>query len=238
MDAQRLGRRFRQAACSGGGGQRAHAPKPRKGVHPHQPHSAGQQVIHAALGRVQIGVHTDGRNAPLGQPERQILGAQLFQRMKNHRVMAHDQAAALLGCLPNDRAGHLQRREDSRHRRAAVHQQARIVPALGQVLRGPLLHKGQHLAHRYRFHGQAPFQGIGGRTFGLLPPAKSRGRVQGRPGPIFILQRIVLCPPAFLPAGPAAHQWAAVPPAGHPTGTSAAWEAADAGRPASLQAPS
>ena len=59
MDAQRLGGRLGQAAGGGGGGQRAHAAQPRKGVHPHQPHGAGQQVIHAALGSVQIGVHTD-----------------------------------------------------------------------------------------------------------------------------------------------------------------------------------
>lgn len=50
-----------------------------------------------ALCSVQIGVHTDGRNARLHQLERHILRAEPFERVKNDRVVGHDHLTLLCG---------------------------------------------------------------------------------------------------------------------------------------------
>ena len=61
------------------------------------PKMPGQHLVHAALGGIQIGVHTDGGNARLHQLERHILRASFFERVKDDRVVRHDDRALLCG---------------------------------------------------------------------------------------------------------------------------------------------
>lgn len=68
-----------------------------KGFHILHVKDACQHFVHAALGSIQIGVYTDGRNACLHQLERHILRADLFERIKNDRVVGHDHLTLLCG---------------------------------------------------------------------------------------------------------------------------------------------
>ena len=81
-----------------------------------------QHIVHPALGGIQIGVHTDGGNARLHQLIGHIGGAQPLERVKDDRVVRHDDRALLCGSLCHHFRGDVQRHQHPAHIAAAVHQ--------------------------------------------------------------------------------------------------------------------
>ena len=120
-----------------------------KGFHILHAENARQHLVDPALGGIQIGVHADGRNARPHQPERHILRLQPLERIKNDRVMGHDQFALLCGGLLQNFRGNVQCHKHPVHCTAAVHQQAGVVPVFGQLQRRDALHCFVYLINCY-----------------------------------------------------------------------------------------
>ena len=110
-----------------------------------------QHIVHPALGGIQIGVHTNGGNARLHQLIRHIGGAQPLERVKDDRVMRHDDRALLCRSLCHHLRGDVQRHQHPAHIAAAVHQQAGVIPVLCQFRRGKPLHYFVYLLYRGHF---------------------------------------------------------------------------------------
>ena len=110
-----------------------------------------QHIVHPALGGIQIGVHTDGGNARLHQLIGHIGGAQPLERVKDDRVVRHDDRALLCRCFCHHFRGDVQRHQHPAHRAAAVHQQAGVIPVLCQLRRGKPLHYFVYLLYRGHF---------------------------------------------------------------------------------------
>ena len=127
-----------------GGAHTAHAAQAAKGSGIVDAEQRAQNVIHAARGRIQIGVHTNGRNVLFHHAEHHILPPQLFHGIKNDGVMRYDQLAALIFGLGHHFIRDVQRHQNACHIGAAIHQKAHIVPVLGQSFRRELLHILQH----------------------------------------------------------------------------------------------
>ena len=100
----------------------------------------GQHIVHPALGGIQIGVHTDGGNARLHQLIGHIGGAQPLERVKDDRVVRHDDRALLCRSFCHHLRGDVQCHQHPAHIAAAVHQQAGVIPVLCQLRRGKPLH--------------------------------------------------------------------------------------------------
>ena len=120
-----------------------------KGFHILHVKDACQHFVHAALGSIQIGVHTDGRNARLHQLERHILRADLFERIKNDRVVGHDHLTLLCSGFGHHFGGDVQCCQHPVHLPAAVHQQAGIIPVFRQLQRRDGLHCFVYLINCY-----------------------------------------------------------------------------------------
>ena len=110
-----------------------------------------QHIVHPALGGIQIGVHTDGGNARLHQLIGHIGGAQPLERVKDDRVVRHDDRALLCRSFCHHLRGDVQRHQHPAHIAAAVHQQARVIPVLCQLRRGKPLHYFVYLLYRGHF---------------------------------------------------------------------------------------
>ena len=100
----------------------------------------GQHLVDAAGSRIQIGMHADGRDARPHQLERHILRPQLFERVKDDRVVRHNGFAVLRGGLCHHLRGDVQRDQHPGHFPGAVHQQTGVVPAFCQFQRRDALH--------------------------------------------------------------------------------------------------
>ena len=148
-----------------------------KGLHVLHAENACKHLVHAALCSVQIGVHTDGRNARLHQLERHILRAQPFERIKNDRVVGHDHLTLLCGGFLHHLRGDVQRRQHPVHRAAAVHQQAGIVPAFGQFQRRDGLHCFVYLP--YCYHRSVPSFKIASISAASALPSGTPRRIRG-----------------------------------------------------------
>ena len=120
-------------------GERFHLPHPK---------DTGQHLIDAALGGIEIRMHTNRRDAAFHQLEGHVLPTQLFEGREDDRVMGHDEPAALPGGLFHHLGGDVQRHQHTGHLAAAVYQQARIVPAFGQSQRRDALHLFVYLLYR------------------------------------------------------------------------------------------
>ena len=151
-----------------GGGSLVHradaAAAVRKG--PGIPHAQDgrQRVIDAALGRVQVGVHADGRDALLHQQRGHIPRRQRLDGVENDRVVGDNQLAAQRGGLPHHLGGDVQRSQNTGDRAAGIHQQPHVVPVLGQLRRRKAAQLVQHLLYGYSH----PFSSI------LLKPGSRR----------------------------------------------------------------
>ena len=110
-----------------------------------------QHIVHPALGGIQIRVHTNGGNARLHQLIRHIGGAQPLERVKDDRVVCHDDCALLCRSFCHHLRGDVQRHQHPAHRAAAVHQQAGVIPVLCQLRRGKPLHYFVYLLYRGHF---------------------------------------------------------------------------------------
>ena len=110
-----------------------------------------QHIVHPALGGIQIGVHTNGGNARLHQLIGHIGGAQPLERIKDDRVVRHDDRAPLCRSFCHHLRGDVQRHQHPAHRAAAVHQQAGVIPVLCQFRRGKPLHSFVYLLYRGHF---------------------------------------------------------------------------------------
>ena len=148
-----------------------------KGFHILHVKDACQHFVHAALGSIQIGVHTDGRNARLHQLERHILRADLFERIKNDRVVGHDHLTLLCGGFGHHLGGDVQCCQHPVHLPAAVHQQAGIVPAFGQFQRRDGLHCFVYLP--YCYHRSVPSFKIASISAASALPSGTPRRIRG-----------------------------------------------------------
>ena len=101
---------------------------------------ACQHFIDTALGGIQVGVHTDGGDPFLHQLERQVGRAQFFQRVEDDRVVGDDELAAVLFGLRQRFGRDIQCHQHPGDFPAAVHQQAGVIPAFGQLQRSHPLH--------------------------------------------------------------------------------------------------
>ena len=110
-----------------------------------------QHIVHPALGGIQIGVHTDGGNARLHQLIGHIGGAQPLERVKDDRMVRHDDRALLCRSFCHHLRGDVQRHQYPAHLAAAVHQQAGVIPVLCQFRRGKPLHYFVYLLYRGHF---------------------------------------------------------------------------------------
>ena len=110
-----------------------------------------QHIIHPALGGIQIGVHTDGGNARLHQLIGHIGGAQPLERVKDDRVVRHNDRALLCRSFCHHLRGDVQRHQHPAHLAAAVHQQTGVIPVLCQLRRGKPLHYFVYLLYRGHF---------------------------------------------------------------------------------------
>ena len=100
---------------------------------------------------IQIGVHTNGGNARLHQLIGHIGGAQPLERVKDDRVVRHDDCALLCRSFCHHLRGDVQRHQHPAHLAAAVHQQAGVIPVLCQFRRGKPLHYFVYLLYRGHF---------------------------------------------------------------------------------------
>ena len=110
-----------------------------------------QHIVHPALGGIQIRVHTNGGNTRPHQLIRHIGGAQPLERIKDDRVMRHDDRALLCRRFCHHLRGDVQRHQHPAHIAAAVHQQAGVIPVLCQFRRGKPLHSFVYLLYRGHF---------------------------------------------------------------------------------------
>ena len=100
-----------------------------EGLHLPHPEEPGQHLIDAALGGIQIRVHTDGRDAVFHQLKGHVLPAQLLERGEDDRVVGHNELTALPGRFLHHLGGDVQRHQDPGRSAAAIHQQAGVVPS-------------------------------------------------------------------------------------------------------------
>ena len=119
-----------------------------KGLQVLHPEDARQHLVDAALGRVQVRVHTDGGDPRPHQLTGYLLRADLFQRGKDDRMVRHDDLTVLPGRFLYHFGRDVQRHQHLLHRAAAVHQQTGVVPALCQFQRGNALHFFIYLLNR------------------------------------------------------------------------------------------
>ncbi len=151
-----------------------------------EPQGLGQDVVHAVKGEIQIRVHGDD-----GDPALQIfqhgLGHRIVghvaRRMKDDRVVGHDEVAAQSLRLGADRPGRIQGDQDLRHRLfAAPQQEADVVPGFLQRKRGDVkieimqdvmdchvilpFHRAEPAAPPVLRGNRAPAQDLRGRDFG------------------------------------------------------------------------
>ena len=104
-----------------------------------------QHIVDAPFGGVQVGVGTEGGNAVPGQQKGGVGALQPAHRLEDHRMVAHHQLAAQTMGLLHHGGGDVQSDQHPAHQAPGVHQQAGVIPFLGQGRGRPLLHKAADL---------------------------------------------------------------------------------------------